>query len=293
VDALKQLSEDDYRLLVAVERGMINHEYVDVKLVASISGFDEDYVHSKLKKLSGLGLVQRFKGAFVGYVLTTRGYDCLALSVLVKRGTLSQLSLSPHGEGKESEVYLGKIGGDRIVIVKFHRAGRTSFRRIKLVREYIADKRHFSWLYTARLAAMKEYEALRILWKNGVSVPEPIDWNRHVVVTGFVEGDELFLVPELSDPKAFMENVLLEVEKSYKAGVVHGDLSEYNVLVAGGEKPVLIDWPQWVSSSHPMATHYLKRDVVNIASFFARKYRVDVKPEVVGEDFLSRFFSNG
>lgn len=288
IEALKQLREEDYRLLVAVERGMINHEYVDVKLVAGISGLEEEYVAGRLKGLARLGLLQRYKGSFTGYVLATRGYDCLALYVLVKRGTLSQLSPSPYGEGKESEVYLGKTVGERVVVVKFHRAGRTSFRRAKLVRGYIADKRHFSWLYSARLAAMREYEALRILWKRGASVPEPIDWNRHVVVTGYVEGDELYLIPELSDPKAFMERVLLEVEKCYGAGVVHGDLSEYNVLVARGEKPVLIDWPQWIPSSHPMTSFYLKRDIVNIASFFAKKYRVSVDPERLGEEFLKR-----
>lgn len=293
VDALKQLGEDDYRLLVAVERGMINHEYVDVRLVASISGLEEDFVNARLKKLNRLGLVQRFKGGFVGFVLTTRGYDCLALYVLVKRGTLSQLSLTPYGEGKESEVYLGKTEGDRIVVVKFHRVGRTSFRKVKLVREYVADKRHYSWLYAGRLAAMREFEALKILWKRGVAVPEPIDWNRHVIVTGYVEGDELYLLPELTDPKAFFESVLQEVEKSFKAGVVHGDLSEYNVLVTRGEKPVLIDWPQWVSSSHPMASFYLKRDIVNIAGFFAKKYGVDIDPEKLGEDFLSRLSVNG
>ncbi|ABL78141.1 RIO1 family regulatory kinase/ATPase domain-containing protein [Thermofilum pendens] len=274
VEALKVLRLDDYRLLVAVERGMINHEYVDVELVASISGLDADYAAERLKRLNGLGLVQRYRGPFTGYILTTRGYDALALYVLVKRGTLSELSTSPQGEGKESEVYLGKTPGGRVVAVKFHRAGRTSFRKTKRVRGYAADKRHVSWLYQARLAAKSEFEALRILWKGGVSVPEPVDWNRHVVVAGYVEGVELYTLPELGDPEGFLAAAVGEVGKAYEAGVVHGDLSEYNVLVAEGEKPVLIDWPQWVPSSHPSAGFYLRRDLERLASFFSRKYGV-------------------
>jgi RIO kinase 2 len=74
-----------------------------------------------------------------------------------------------------------------------------------------------------------------------------------------------------------------EVGKAYSAGVVHGDLSEYNVLVVE-DTPVLFDWPQWVSSSHPSALYYLKRDLLNILKFFKRKYSLDYDLE----SFLER-----
>ncbi|MEM0494855.1 MAG: RIO1 family regulatory kinase/ATPase [Thermofilum sp.] len=288
VEALRLLSNVDYRLLVAVERGMINHEYVSLELIASLAGVGGELAERRMRRLHALGLVQRVKAAYTGYVLTSRGYDCLAFRVLAKRGVLEAISQSPVGEGKESEVYLGLTPGGRLVAVKVHRVGRTSFRSVKKVRLYAAGKRHTSWLYQSRLAARSEYEALRLLWKAGVSVPEPIDWNRHVVVTGYVEGVELSEGPELEDPGSVLERALAEVEKAYRAGVVHGDLSEYNVLVVEGEKVVLIDWPQWVSSSHPQALTLLKRDVENLAAFFARKYGLKLNAAALAEEFLTR-----
>lgn len=286
--SLRELTPRDLRVLVAVERGMINHEYVDVELVAAIAGLDKEFVEAILKKLNRLGLVQRWRGSFTGYVLTSRGYDCLALSALVKRGVLVAVSEAPVGEGKESEVYLGKTSGERIVAVKVHRAGRTSFKGAKRVRVYVADKRHLSWLYLSRLAARSEFEVLRILWRSKVSVPEPIDWNRHIVVTELVEGVELSTVPPLEDPVSVLESVVLEVEKAFKAGVVHGDLSEFNVMISEERGVVLIDWPQWVSSSHPNAIFYLKRDLENIVDFFVRKYGVKVQRDDYVSQVLKR-----
>ncbi|QOJ79703.1 serine/threonine protein kinase [Infirmifilum lucidum] len=284
--SLKELTSGDLRILASVERGMINHEYVNIELIISISGYERGYVESILKKLNRLGLVQRHRGSFTGYILTSRGYDCLALNTLVKRGTLIAVSETPVGEGKESEVYLGKTPGERIVAVKVHRVGRTSFRSVKRVRRYVADKRHFSWLYLSRLAARNEYHALKILWRERVAVPEPIDWNRHIVVTEYVEGVELSEVPPLDDPRAILEKILSEVEKAYKAGVVHGDLNEFNVILTEEGGIRLLDWPQWVSSSHPNATSYLRRDVENIVNFFERKYRIAINKE----QYLSELF---
>ena len=60
--------------------------------------------------------------------MTTRGYDCLALNALVKKGVLKSLSTKPVGVGKESDVFEGLTYSDDIVAVKFHRLGRDSFR---------------------------------------------------------------------------------------------------------------------------------------------------------------------
>uniref|UniRef100_A0A7C3SLN8 RIO2 kinase winged helix domain-containing protein n=1 Tax=Thermofilum pendens TaxID=2269 RepID=A0A7C3SLN8_THEPE len=81
---------------------MINHEYVPVELVASIAKLDLELVERRLRRLNKLGLVQRSVGGARGYVLTSRGYDCLAFYVLARRGVLEALSQSPVGEGKES-----------------------------------------------------------------------------------------------------------------------------------------------------------------------------------------------
>lgn len=275
--AFKKLEPEDFRVLNAIERGMAHGLYVQVEFISKLSGLPLEEVEVRLRKLNTLGLVQRRKGAFTGYTLTSRGYDCLALNALRKRGTLTHISSSPIGTGKESDVYMGLTPSGRRVTVKMHRVGRVSFRQARKVRVYVGDRRHVSWLYLSRLAAKTEYEALRLLYPEKIAVPEPVDWNRHIVVTGFIEGVELYKVPELPDPRSVMERIIDEVIKCYnRVGIVHGDLSEYNVLVTKNNDIVIFDWPQWVSKEHPSALILLKRDLENILAFFKRKYRVRV-----------------
>lgn len=272
--AFRKLKAEDFKVLNAVERGMARFMYVPLEEIAKLSGLSEEEAMMTTKRLNALGLLQRCIGSYVGYVLTSRGYDCLALNTLSKRGVIESIGTSPLGRGKESDVYPALTPGGKMVALKFHRVGRTSFRQARRVRVYVGDRRHISWLYQSRLAARSEYEALKILFSARVSVPRPIDWNRHVVATDYLEGAELFRAPPLEDAEDFKDRVLEEVGKAYRAGIVHGDLSEYNVLVVGGE-PVLFDWPQWVPSSHPMATHYLRRDISNLLKFFRRKYNLE------------------
>lgn len=287
LDALKALTPEDLRVLGTVERRMARYLYVPVEEIAKFSGLELDKVVLVTKKLNSLGLLKRRLGSYAGFILTSRGYDCLALNALAKRGVLEVIGASPIGRGKESDVYPAKTPAGRLVAAKFHRVGRTSFRQTRRLRAYVGERSHISWLYQSRLAAKSEFEALRILHKARVAVPEPIDWNRHVVVCSYVEGVELSTCPPLDDPLAFRDLLLEEVAGAYRAGVVHGDLSEYNVLVAGG-KPVLFDWPQWISSSHSSAPSYLRRDVKNILKFFKRKYYLEYGLDEVLKRILER-----
>ncbi len=277
VEAFKKLDRFDFKILNAIERGMSAYMYVPVDVIASLSRLDLDFTTRRLKKLNTLGLVSRRLGSHTGYILTSRGYDCLAFNALVKRGTLESVSATAIGMGKEADVYIGITPAGRKVAVKFHRAGRTSFREIKAKRAYVGERSHVSWLYLSRLAAKNEYKALRILAREGVSVPKPIDWTRHVVVTEFVEAIELSRVPELEQPEKVLEKIIINVKKAYRAGIVHGDLSEYNILIGEDGEPVLFDWPQWVPSSHPNAPFLLRRDIENILKFFKRKYGLNIE----------------
>ena len=277
VEAFKKLDRFDFNILNAIERGMSAYMYVPVDVIASLSRLDLDFTTRRLKKLNTLGLVSRRLGSHTGYILTSRGYDCLAFNALVKRGTLESVSATAIGMGKEADVYIGITPAGRKVAVKFHRAGRTSFREIKAKRAYVGERSHVSWLYLSRLAAKNEYKALRILAREGVSVPKPIDWTRHVVVTEFVEAIELSRVPELEQPEKVLEKIIINVKKAYRAGIVHGDLSEYNILIGEDGEPVLFDWPQWVPSSHPNALFLLRRDIENILKFFKRKYGLNIE----------------
>jgi RIO kinase 2 len=72
------------------------------------------------------------------------------------------------------------------VVLKFHRLGRTSFRRIKEKRDYHARRRYASWLYLSRIAALKEFAFLKALAANRFPVPRPIDHCRHTVAMGII-----------------------------------------------------------------------------------------------------------
>lgn len=282
VEALRKLDKEDFKVLKIIEIGMSKSEYVPVEFIARGIRKDLEYVFRRLQKLSNLGLVQRMKGAYIGYMLTSRGYDCLALDTLYKRGILRYLSLKPLGVGKESDVYEGITPSGLRVAVKLHRLGRISFRQVKKKRTYVGKRRHISWLYEARLAAEREYTALTLLHPIGVAVPKPISWNRHVVVMSIIEGIPLYECPELDSPREVFNEIIDNIKRAFKdAGIVHGDLSEYNVVIQEGDRVLIIDWPQWVPSIHPSAPLLLKRDILILSKFFRRKYKVDLNVESI------------
>jgi len=100
-----------------------------------------------------------------------------------------------------------------------------------------------------------------------------------------LEGVELYRFKDLDRESA--ERVLWDVLETIKiayrdVGVVHGDLSEYNVLVVeedGGYRGYVIDWPQYVYKDEEHADELLKRDVYYIVRFFKRKLGVNVEEE--------------
>ncbi|MEM2249001.1 MAG: RIO1 family regulatory kinase/ATPase, partial [Candidatus Bathyarchaeia archaeon] len=220
------------------------------------------------------GLLYRWIGPYVGYALNMAGYDCLALNALVKAGILESLG-KPLGVGKEADVYDALTQSGERVAVKFHRLGRISFRQTRRLRGYLLDRRHASWLYQSRLAAEREMEALKLVYPCGVSVPKPIGHNRHVVVMGIIEGECLYRITELPSPEETLDEILENVRKAYiGAGVIHGDLSEFNVIINPDWHILIIDWPQYARTSHPNADMLLKRDIWNILKFFKRKFGI-------------------
>jgi RIO kinase 2 len=274
VKVFLQLAPEDFRVLLAIELEMSKHENVPQSSLPRVSGLTGKQVKYRLNKLDKLGLVKRSVGSYVGYALNTVGYDCLAMNALVKADVLEAFG-KPLGVGKESDVYDALAPGGERVAIKFHRLGRTSFRQTRRLRGYIADRRHISWLYQSRLAAEKEYEALKIVHPMGVAVPKPVGQNRHVVVMSMIEGAELYRVPEIANPEEVLDEILLNVRKAYqRAGVVHADLSEYNVVLKPDMHVLIIDWPQYVKTSHPNADMLLTRDVQNILRFFRKRFKV-------------------
>ncbi len=76
--------------------------------------------------------------------------------------------------------------------------------------------------------------------------------------------------------------ILKEVGKAWHLGIVHADLSEFNIMIAEAG-PRIIDWPQAVERSHPHAQELLERDISNVLRFFDRKYRLEMLQETALE----------
>jgi RIO kinase 2 len=268
------LEPEDYRVLLAIEFGMSKHEFVPERDLPKLAGFTHRQIEFRLGRLNKLKLIKRWVGSYVGYALSTVGYDCLAINALVKSNVLAAFG-KPLGVGKESDVYDALAPNDERVAAKFHRLGRTSFRQTRRVRGYIADRRHISWLYQSRLAAEKEFEALKLVYPCRVSVPRPISHNRHVVVMGMIEGVDLYHVSKLPEPAKVLDEILENVKRTYYVtGIIHADLSEFNVILKPDYHVLIIDWPQFVKKDHPNAGMLLDRDVRNILRFFQKRFRI-------------------
>jgi len=277
VQVFRQLEPEDLRVLQLIEAGMTSREFVPKEQILKYSKVPMDRIDFELSRLDKLGLIYRMKAGYTGYTLNYSGYDCLAINALVKADVLAAFG-KPLGVGKEADVFDALDPKGIRIAVKFHRLGRISFRQTRRKRGYMVDRA--GWLFQSRLAAEKEFEALRMVYARGVAVPEPISQNRHVIVMGVIEGAMLRRYRELDDPVAVLEEVLVNVRKAFlDAGVVHGDLSDYNVILKPDLHVLIIDWPQAVLRSHPNAEDLLARDIKNVLDFFSRKFRVNVNLE--------------
>ena len=275
----KKLEKNDFRTLIGIEIGMRQHRWVPSEMLPSFSKLLAGEVRYRIDRLLGFKLVKKSVVPYDGYRIHFDGYDALAVGALTLRG-LSAIG-DNIGVGKESVVYEGVYDGEP-VILKFHRAGYTSFKQVARQRD-TGDRNH--WIFIARRAAKREYEALKTLAElssdSAVSVPAAIDHNRHLIAMSIAPGSELSKT-KVDDPDWFLDEIIEQIRKTYAAGFIHSDLSEYNVFVSP-DGVTLIDWPGYVTTTHPQAGFLLERDIKNVLAFFNRKYGVTRDcEEVVG-----------
>ncbi|WP_142859991.1 serine/threonine-protein kinase RIO2 [Salinigranum halophilum] len=265
---MTELEPEDFYLLSGVEQGMRFSEWVNREKLPTLANLTAENVDYRLDRCMSRDLVKRKTIQYEGYQLTFEGYDVLALRTFAQRDTVEGVG-APLGVGKESDVV--EVQSYKPLALKFHREGYTNFREVNKEREYTADHHHVSWLYTARKAAEREYETLTDLYPD-VSVPRPVDHNRHAIVMEKFAGVELGRAKlDPAQAVGVLDLVLREVQEAYEAGYVHADMSEYNVAVSE-EGITVFDWPQAVSTDHDNARELLERDVQNVTGFFRRKY---------------------
>jgi RIO kinase 2 len=272
----KDLDSKDFRILTGIETGMKHFEWVPMEELNKYTRLPFEKLEYRLKKLVRNKLVVRVTQPYEGFQIYFEGYDVLALNAFVKRKSISAIG-DEVGVGKESVIYEAilppelSIGEPVPVVIKFHREGRTSFKQIKRVREHLGEREHFSWIYASRLAAQREYDIMTTLYPE-VSIPKPFDHNRHAIVMELAKGS-LLSKTKLIDPEWYLDEILKQVKITYSLGIIHADLSEYNIF-ASEDGVQLIDWPQYVTPEHPHADEILERDVSNVLTHFFRKYGV-------------------
>jgi RIO kinase 1 len=211
----------------------------------------------------------------------------LTINKLMEKKIIGSL-LSLIKQGKESKIVLGLNTEGEPIIVKIYGIEALNFKKLYL---YISGDDRFKNIKQDRRSVVyawckKEFANTSIAYKSGVACPRPEGFLNNVYVMSFIGKRDSEFVPapkladiEIENSGALFEDIVSEIKKFYSAGLVHGDLSEYNILYHEG-KAYIIDWSHSVLNSHPNAEMLLKRDVENICRFF-KKEGVACSPEEV------------
>ena len=183
---------------------------------------------------------------------------------VISAGKEANVYLAYDREGKEVALKIYKIDRNISKWMKNYIVGDPRFRKIP----HNISKVIFLW-------AVKEYKNLKRAKKAGLNVPEPIKVKNNILIMEYI-GFGPIPAPLLKDirnprnPVDLMEGILTFIKKLYQeARLVHGDLSEFNILYHNQE-PVVIDVSQAVSIDHPKSEIYLVRDIKNMFRYFEK-----------------------
>ncbi|KAJ2122055.1 Serine/threonine-protein kinase rio2 [Coemansia sp. RSA 720] len=270
--SLRYMSADEFRVLTAIEVGSRNHDIVPETLIAELSRLRGGGINKYISDLIKRKLIaSESSSKYVGYKLVYSGYDHLALKTLSRRGSVVSVG-NQIGVGKESDIFVIAGEDEQQAVLKLHRLGRQSFRNVKQKRDYFRPNQSPSWMYMSRLSAMKEFAFMKVLHEYGFPVPTPIDQNRHCVVMELIDAFPLRQIDHIAEPGRLYSELMDLIVRLAKHGLIHGDFNEFNILVRENGSPVLIDFPQMVSTSHLNAEFYFNRDVDCIRTFFKRRF---------------------
>ena len=200
--------------------------------------------------------------------------------------------------GKEATVYVVRCGDETRCAKIYKEATQRSFRqavdytenrKVKNTRQARAMAKGTRFGRQAQEAAWQsaEVDALYRLAAAGVRVPQPFNFHDGVLLMELVVDAQGDAAPRLNDlvftpeqAKAHHDTLIAEVVRMLCAGLIHGDLSEFNILMAG-DGPVIIDLPQAVDAAgNNHAQRMLLRDVANLRDFFGK-----FAPELLSTDY--------
>ena len=206
--------------------------------------------------------------------------------------------------GKEAMVYVVRCGEDircaKVYKEANHRsfrqsAGYTESRKVKNSRRARAMEKGGRYGRKAQEDSWQSAEvaALYRLAAAGVRVPRPYNFADGVLLMDLVTDANGNAAPRLNDlvltaeqSREYHRTLITQVVRMLCAGVIHGDLSEYNVLV-GSEGPVIIDLPQAIDAAgNNNARSMFERDIDNLTAYFGR-----FAPELLSTDYGMEIWS--
>ena len=206
---------------------------------------------------------------------------------LVEEGLVDEV-LRQLMSGKEAEVYVVRCGEHVRCAKVYKEAGKRSFRqsvqytegrKVKNSRRARAMEKGSRYGRQEQEQAWQsaEVDALHRLAAAGVRVPRPYNFLDGVLLMELVTGKDGNAAPRLNDlelsdvvARDYHQTLVMQVVRMLCAGIVHGDLSEYNVLAAI-DGPVIIDLPQAVDAAgNNSACLLFERDVDNLTAYFGR-----------------------
>jgi RIO kinase 1 len=214
-------------------------------------------------------------------------FDSITLKTLYKlanTGYIHRLN-GAISTGKEANVFKGLDEDDKFVAVKIYRVTTSDFKKMQ---QYIQGDPRFHVRTTNKRQLVntwvnKEYRNLQRAYEAQVNVPKPIVAKNNVLVMEFIgdeEGDAALPMrqSEIKNPEELLNKVINNMKLLYQdAGLVHGDLSSYNILIQDGE-PVIIDISQGMTRDHPISEELLNRDIDNIIKDF-KKLKINMSHE--------------
>lgn len=211
-------------------------------------------------------------------------FDKFTINLLRKlssQGYFEELE-SPLAMGKEANVFTAITKDNKIVVVKIYRLENCNFNKmlnyLKQDPRYVNMRKNkrdtvFNWV-------QREYRNLMIA-REAIKVPTPIISKYNVVVMSVIGKP---IAPQLKNkspknPKTFLNKILKNIKLLWKQGLVHGDLSAFNIL-NDSDEPVFIDFSQATTTNSSDAKDLLSRDLKNIAAFFKKlDIDIDIKQE--------------
>jgi RIO kinase 1 len=256
-------------------------------LVLNHSGWKESrkYGYNRGGSMAEEKRLKKGQEAFKVYKEVFDRSTLLTLYALISQGHIDEVN-GAVSTGKEANVFHGLDQERNEIAIKIYRIATADFRTKW---SYIVSDPRFKHVSknprkVVFLWAQREFSTLKTL-SDKINIPHPIAVHKNVVVMDFL-GEEGLSYPSLKEagplnPEEDFQTVLHAVKTMYAEGLIHADLSEYNILVY--DDLYFIDFAQATVLEDPRAQEFLERDIGNIHRYFSRYCEVPSPEELLQE----------